>query len=80
MIATTWALSSFISIPPLLGWKENDDEINEFSDLLNSQGNRTHLQFLEDINDDFLYGMPLKNFTDKLRGVVYPQCQVSHIF
>ena len=78
MIATTWALSSFISIPPLLGWKEYDDD-NEFSDLLNSQGNRTHLRFLQDINNDFLYGMRLRNFTDKLRGVVYPQCQVSYI-
>ena len=80
MIATTWGLSSFISIPPLLGWKEYDDNINQFTDLLNSQGNRTHLRFLEDINDDIILGMPLNNFTDKLRSIVYPQCQVSYVF
>ena len=33
MIATTWALSSFISIPPLLGWKEYDDD-NEFEFMI----------------------------------------------
>ena len=75
MIATTWALSCFISIPPLLGWKEYDKDKADFWDILNSQGNRTHLEFLLAIESSG--NMSLTNFTETLGAVVYPQCLVS---
>ena len=77
MISTTWALSSFISIPPLLGWKD-DIDMSNFTEILNSQGNLTHILFLKDVKDSGL--MTLRNFTDTLETIVYPQCSVSNFF
>ena len=77
MITTTWLLSCFISIPPLLGWKE-DVDLEWFWDILNSQGNRSHTEFLREIETSGEMG--LKNFTDTLQTVVYPQCGVSQTF
>ena len=77
MISTTWALSSFISIPPLLGWKD-DIDMSNFTEILNSQGNLTHILFLKDVKDSGL--MTLRNFTDTLETIVYPQCSVSNLF
>ena len=74
MISTTWALSSFISIPPLLGWKDDKDMTN-FTNILNSQGNLTHILFLKDVKDSGV--MTLRNFTDTLESIIYPQCLVS---
>ena len=51
MITTTWALSLLICIPPLLGWKEYND-IQWFLEILSSQGNRNHIQFLYDIQSN----------------------------
>ena len=73
MISTTWALSSFISIPPLLGWKEPQNT-TYFEEILNSQGNLTHILFLKDVVDSGI--MPLRNFTETLESMVYPQCMV----
>ena len=72
MITTTWALSLLICIPPLLGWKEYND-IQWFLEILSSQGNRNHIQFLYDIQSN----MSLSNITEQLNYVVYPQCMVS---
>ena len=74
MIATTWSLSCFISIPPLLGWKESEDK-TWFWNILNAQGNRSHMEFLKDIETSGL--MELDNFTTTLQSVVYPHCSVS---
>ena len=74
MIATTWFLSCFISVPPLLGWKD-DVDMSWFWNILSMQGNRSQLEFLEYVETSGT--MDLVNFTQTLETVVYPQCMVS---
>jgi hypothetical protein len=74
MIVTVWILSGLISIPPLLGWKQ-DEDLDWFWSLLDEKGNKTQLEFLKDIEETGR--MNLTNFTETLETVVYPQCTVS---
>ena len=73
MIVTVWILSGLISIPPLLGWKK-DQDLDWFYELLEERGNRTQFEFLYYLNDSGR--MDLANFTQTLETVVYPQCGV----
>ncbi len=73
MVASVWALSALISIPPLLGWKD-DNDLGWFHDLLYQRGNNTAEEFLAEVDTT----MGLGNFTTNLEAVVYPQCRVSH--
>ena len=75
LIVAVWALSGLVSIPPLLGWKQ-DVDLEWFWELLSHQGNRTKIEFIRDLE---LSGqMDLENFTATLETVVYPNCMVSH--
>lgn len=74
MIVTVWILSGLISIPPLLGWKK-DLDLDWFLDILEEKGNRTHAQFLHDLEVNNV--MDMENFTQVLHHVVFPQCGVS---
>ena len=74
MIVMVWVLSALISIPPLLGWKK-DVDLTWFYDLLALQGNRTQMDFLQDLQSSGR--MDLANFTATLETIVYPQCGVS---
>ena len=74
MIIMVWILSGLISIPPLLGWKKSID-MDWFFNLLAEQGNKTQMEFLQDLEESGK--IELTNFTATLETVVYPQCQVS---
>ena len=79
LICACWMLSGFISIPPLLGWKD-DSDMSWFKSMLGQQGNRTHLEFLRDLEGSGWMNVPqmdLRNFTANLERVVYPSCEVS---
>ena len=79
LICACWMLSGFISIPPLLGWKD-DSDMSWFKSMLGQQGNRTHLEFLRDLEGSGWMDVPqmdLRNFTANLERVVYPSCEVS---
>ena len=74
MIVTVWILSGLISIPPLLGWKQ-DIDMGWFHQILDQRGNMSQMAYLEYL--DSTGTMDLENFTTTLEGVVYPQCRVS---
>ena len=74
MIVMVWVLSGLISIPPLLGWKDNVD-LTWFWQILSDKGNKTHMDFLQELQESGK--TDLKNFTDTLETQVYPQCGVS---
>ncbi|CAB4061049.1 Octalpha [Lepeophtheirus salmonis] len=74
MIITVWILSGLISIPPLLGWKQ-DQDLTWFTQILVEQGNRTQMEFIQDLQDSGR--MNMENFTSTLELVVYPQCGLS---
>ncbi len=76
MIVMVWILSGLISIPPLLGWKK-DVDLEWFYAILDEQGNRTQMEFLQDLEESGQ--MELANFTETLETVVYPQCTVSKL-
>ena len=75
LIVTCWVLSGTISIPPLLGWKQDEDQ-SWFWNLLAQQGNRTQLESIRDL--EMSGQIDLENFTQTLETIVYPQCGVSH--
>ena len=77
MIAAVWTLSSLISIPPMLGWKEEQD-LTWFYQVLSEQGNMTQFEFLDVVVSSDT--MDLGNFTETMEIVVYPQCRVSLTF
>ena len=77
MIVLVWILSALISIPPLLGWKDEVD-LEWFWKILNERENRTQMEFLQDIEESGR--LDLNNFTQTLETVVYPQCLVSQFF
>ena len=74
MIVLVWIFSALISIPPLLGWKDEVD-LEWFWKILNERENRTQMEFLQDIEESGR--LDLNNFTQTLETVVYPQCLVS---
>ena len=74
LLVIVWLLSGFISIPPLLGWKQDVDN-TWFVELLSQQGNRSQMEFLRDLEISGI--MDLTNFTNTLETLVYPQCRVS---
>eukprot|EP00095_Tigriopus_kingsejongensis_P006561 snap_masked-scaffold235_size242898-processed-gene-1.7 protein:Tk06561 transcript:snap_masked-scaffold235_size242898-processed-gene-1.7-mRNA-1 annotation:"alpha-2c adrenergic receptor" len=71
MIVTVWLLSGLICIPPLLGWKK-DEDLDWFFEVLEERGNQTQLEFLQYL--DHSGKMDLNNFTSTLERVVFPQC------
>ena len=77
MIVLVWIFSALISIPPLLGWKDEVD-LEWFWKILNERENRTQMEFLQDIEESGR--LDLNNFTQTLETVVYPQCLVSQFF
>ena len=77
MIVSVWVMSGLISIPPLLGWKE-DVNLDWFFDILSDRGNRTQMEFLQDLEQSGQ--IDLNNFTQTLETIVYPQCEVSYIY
>ena len=77
MIVIVWILSALISIPPLMGWKDIVD-IDWFWEILDERGNRTQMEFLQDLEESGR--LDLNNFTTTLETIVYPQCLVSSIF
>ena len=74
MIVTVWLLSGLISIPPLLGWKQ-DEDLSWFQLILEERGNRSQVEFLQYIDESGT--LAIGNFTATLEKVVYPQCRVS---
>ena len=74
MIISVWVLSGIISIPPLFGWKE-DVDLDWFFDILSERGNRTQMEFLQDLQQSGQ--IDIQNFTKTLESIVYPQCSVS---
>ena len=66
-----------ISIPPLLGWKK-DEDLTWFYDILSDKGNKTQMDFLQELQES--REITLKNFTETLETQVYPQCGVSRFF
>ena len=79
MIITVWLLSGFISIPPLLGWKK-EENLTWFYDVLEEQDalNMTHNDFIMYL--DSTGRMDLENFTQTLESVVFPQCGVRDAY
>ena len=77
MIVMVWILSALISIPPLLGWKEEQD-LDWFRKLLSEKENRTQMEFVKDLEESGR--ISLNNFTETLTQIVYPQCLVSRLF
>ena len=77
MIISVWVLSGIISIPPLFGWKE-DVDLDWFFDILSERGNRTQMEFLQDLQQSGQ--IDIQNFTKTLESIVYPQCSVSQDF
>ena len=80
MIIVVWSISAFISIPPLLGYRQ-DLDLEWFWSIYNQQKamNVTSEEFglylakemsLEDFN----------NFTNTLESVLYPKCVVRDGF
>ena len=76
MIVLVWVMSALISIPPLLGWKK-DEDLTWFWSLLDSKGNQSQMEFLQDLEES--RGIDLHNFTAQLETVVYPTCGVSKV-
>ena len=70
-------IPGLISIPPLLGWKK-DEDLSWFYDILSDKGNKTQMDFLQELQES--KEISLKNFTETLETQVYPQCGVSKSF
>ena len=77
MIVVVWGISAFISIPPLLGWKQSPDlswfhTIHSQKEAMNASTTEFGMYLANEMSlEEF------DNFTKVLEDVVFPKCQVS---
>jgi len=76
-IIAVWVLSAGISIPPLLGWKQDPDR-EWFLKIKQSQKelNISQVDFVKHLHYS-LGDEQFKNFTQTLESSVFPQCELS---
>jgi len=76
-IIAVWVLSAGISIPPLLGWKQDPDR-EWFFKIKQSQKelNISQVEFVKHLHSS-LGDEQFKNFTQTLESSVFPQCELS---
>ena len=77
MIIIVWGISAFISIPPLLGWKQSPDlswfeAIHSQKEAMNATTTEFGLYLTKEMTMEEFY-----NFTKVLEDVVFPKCNVS---
>jgi len=76
-IIAVWVLSAGISIPPLLGWKQDPDR-EWFLKIKQSQKelNISQVDFVKHLHSS-LGEEQFENFTQTLESSVFPQCELS---
>ena len=80
MILIVWGISAFISIPPLLGWKQSAPDLSWFhaihsqKEALNVTSTEFGFHLAHEMSRD-----EFDNFTKALEDVVFPKCQVGNL-